>query len=276
MAEATLTSIHVFNRRRAGEIERVLIEDFNNYEKLNKNMYTDIYKSLSAENKKIAEKYVRFCIRGKLGRTVPVLLSNALFQSILLILKFRKQAGVSEKNPYVFGLPEQNKERYKYLKACTLIRKFAEECNASEASTLRGTILRKHVATYCIQLNLNEDDVSDLATFMGHSDKIHKDHYRQPIASRDILKISQYLEAVQGGTNNNPDEDSSTENNSENNGNENSLDRNMTEEEGIFSINYVYVIYILYVFTTHVLYIFFFFFFNVCIYMSSDYLCAIR
>jgi len=87
----------VFNRRRAGEIERVLIEDFNNYEKLNENMYNDIYKSLSTEHKKIAQKYVRFCIRSKLGHTVPVLLSNHLFQSVILILKYRKQAGVLKK-----------------------------------------------------------------------------------------------------------------------------------------------------------------------------------
>lgn len=33
---------------------------------------------------------------------------------------------------------------------------------------------------------------------MGHAEKIHREHYRQPLASRDILKISQYLEAVQG------------------------------------------------------------------------------
>lgn len=58
-------SVHVFNRRRAGEIERALIEDFQNLEKLNENMYSDIYKSLSAQHKEIAQKYVRFCIRGK-------------------------------------------------------------------------------------------------------------------------------------------------------------------------------------------------------------------
>ncbi|XP_011706114.1 PREDICTED: uncharacterized protein LOC105461309, partial [Wasmannia auropunctata] len=79
LAEVTLTSIHVFNRRRAGEIERILIEDFNTYEKVNKHMNSDIYKSLSTDDRKIAQKYVRFCIRGKLGRTVPVLLSNELF-----------------------------------------------------------------------------------------------------------------------------------------------------------------------------------------------------
>lgn len=87
LAEATLTSIHVFNRRRAGEIERILIKDFKNYESINKNMYSDIYASLSEENRKIAENYSRFCIRGKLGRTVPVLLTNELLKCINLFLQ---------------------------------------------------------------------------------------------------------------------------------------------------------------------------------------------
>lgn len=70
------------------------------------------------------------------------------------------------------------------------MRKFAKECNAIYSTNLPGTVLRKHVATYCIQLNLNDVDISDLATLMGHTDKIHKEHYRQPLASRDIVKIS--------------------------------------------------------------------------------------
>lgn len=61
-------------------------------------MYGDIYNSLSQEHKKIVKKYIRFCIRGKLGRTVPVLLSNALFECINLIIKYRKEAKVPEKN----------------------------------------------------------------------------------------------------------------------------------------------------------------------------------
>lgn len=198
LAKVTLTSIHVFNRRRAGEIERMLIEDFQSNEKLNKNMNNDIYNALIEENKKIAQKYIRFCIRGKLGRTVPVLLSNDIFECITLILEFRLEAGVPQKNPYVFGLPGLDRNRYKYLRACVLMRKFAKQCDASYPTSLRGTLLRKHVATYCIKLNLTDIDISDLATFMGHADKIHREHYRQPLASRDILKISQYLEAVQG------------------------------------------------------------------------------
>ncbi|XP_024893456.1 uncharacterized protein LOC112468487 [Temnothorax curvispinosus] len=154
-------------------------------------MYTNIYTSLSEQNRKIAQNYSRFCIRGKLSRTVPVLLTNKLLKCINLILQLREKAEVPKKNPYVFGLPGYIKNRYRHLRACLLMH--AQECNANESSSLRGTILQKHVATHCIQLNL-----TDLATFMGHAEKIHREHYRQPLASRDILKILQYLEAVQG------------------------------------------------------------------------------
>jgi len=35
---------------------------------------------------------------------VPVLLTNELFQCVILILKWRKEANVPSKNPYIFGL----------------------------------------------------------------------------------------------------------------------------------------------------------------------------
>ncbi|KAG5327755.1 POL5 protein, partial [Pseudoatta argentina] len=104
LAEITLTLIHVFNRRRAGEIQRILIEDFETYEKINKDMNSDIYNALSKADKEITEKYVRFLIHGKLGRTVPVLLSNELFQCVILILKLRKEANVLSQNPHIIGL----------------------------------------------------------------------------------------------------------------------------------------------------------------------------
>jgi len=64
--------------------------------------------------------------------------------------------------------------------------------------TLRGTHLRKHIATKCISLNLLEHQVNDLSNHLRHTDKIHKDHYRLPIASRDILQVSKLLEYAQG------------------------------------------------------------------------------
>lgn len=85
LAKTTLCSVQVFNRRRAGEMERVFIEDFENYEGISK----DLLKTLSAESQAIAKKYVRFVIRGKLNRTVPVLLSSKVLDCIKMILEYR-------------------------------------------------------------------------------------------------------------------------------------------------------------------------------------------
>ncbi|XP_046629076.1 uncharacterized protein LOC124309456 [Neodiprion virginianus] len=78
LAETTLTSVQIFNRRRAGEIERATIEDFRNHQSLDVNTDKDIFNSLSKGSQVLAQKYVRFAIRGKLNRTVPVLLSTQL------------------------------------------------------------------------------------------------------------------------------------------------------------------------------------------------------
>lgn len=198
LAEITLVSIQLFNRRRAGEIERVLIDDFRCYQSIDENVDKDLYNSLSNESKQLAQKYVRFTITGKLYRTVPVLLHNDLVKCIELILAHRKNAGVNEKNPYVFGLPSIDKVKFKYLRACKLMNKFSLQCGAEFPGRLRGTELRKQIATACVTMELSENEVSDVANFMGHADKVHKEIYRQPIISREIVQISKILEAAQG------------------------------------------------------------------------------
>lgn len=51
------------------------------------------------------KKYVRFLIRGKKARGVPVLLTHLMSKAMHLILKYRDDAGVSKNNPYLFGIP---------------------------------------------------------------------------------------------------------------------------------------------------------------------------
>lgn len=142
---------------------------------------------------------MRFLIRGKLGRTVPVILDMEIVQCIELILKYRKDANVPQNNPYVFGIPNySNKGNFKYLRACVLMRNFSKKCDAQMPHALRGTELRKHIATTCITLNLSENEVDDLANFMGHHEKIHKRHYRQSIPAVEIIRMTKFLEAALG------------------------------------------------------------------------------
>lgn len=219
LSEATLISIQLFNRRRAGECERIFIEDYQNHSGI------DNWGELSPKSRKLAKNYVRFEIRGKLNRTVPVLLSRLFTESIETILKFRKDAGVPEKNRFVFGIPGGNKQRFKYIRSCVLMRKFSTECGAKMPDTLRGTTLRKHVATECINLDLSETEVKDVASFMGHSAEIHKSHYRQPIIRREILRMSEVLEKAQGVQSDDSDESS----------NENDINEAHSQTGGNFS-----------------------------------------
>jgi len=139
---------------------------------------------------------MRITIRGKLGRTVPVLLHKEILECIKIIVHYCKYAGVSEINPYVFGINTIDKRRHGYLRACALMRKYSLASGAKMPTSLRGTILRKHIATICITLDVSENQVNDLADFMGHHEKIHKSHYRQSVIIRD-LAISRLLKYTQ-------------------------------------------------------------------------------
>jgi len=115
-----------------------------------------------------------------------------MIDSIETILKYRKIAGVFSKNSYLFDIP-RNKKRFKYLKACRLMREQSAVCGVENDKALRGTNLRKHIAT-CLSLNLSENEVSHVANFMGYHQDIHKQIYRQPVAKIDILDMSKILE----------------------------------------------------------------------------------
>lgn len=196
LSSFTLTSIQLFNRKRAGEIERMIIEDFNEHHQVNESEINSLLKmnndtfDTQTQN---AQEYARFVIRGKKARGVPVLLSKNMLNSVKLILSYRENAGVLNSNPYVFGTPG-NSTVHTHLSACNLMRRFANEAGVDHPELLRGTQLRKHLATQSALLNLDDCEVSDLANFMGHAEKIHKDIYRLPLATRDIARVSQILE----------------------------------------------------------------------------------
>jgi len=128
-----------------------------------------------------------------------------------MIVDYRKHAGVPEENPYIFGTNTVDKRRHAYLRACVLIKKYSVASGAKMPTSLRGTILRKHIATVCITLNVSENQINDLADFMDHHEKIHKSHYRQSVITRD-LAISRLLKYAQGDDASDESDDESDQN----------------------------------------------------------------
>lgn len=200
LASYTLVSLQLFNRRRAGEMERAKVCDFNSYQSAEDDVNKDIQSNFSKNDESVAHNYIRFCIRGKLNRSVPVLANNFNFKCLELIVKFRQKAGVPEDNPYLFGLPNSRGGIQRYLSACQLLRKYSVACGAQFPERLRGTELRKHLATRSAVLDYDDTQVSELANFMGHAEAIHRTHYRLSLPTRQIVKTSKILEGALDGS----------------------------------------------------------------------------
>ncbi|KAG5861490.1 hypothetical protein JTB14_038428 [Gonioctena quinquepunctata] len=148
---------------------------------------------LTEEEKQRVTQYVRFVIRGKLARGVPVLLHKSMHQCITVILNYRVE------QPIHFGIPQSEKSNvFHHVLATDLTREFLVACGAKNPKSLRVTNLRKHVATHSMTLNLQNEDIENLQSYMGHADKIHKEYYRQPLVHKDIVNMSKVLLSAQG------------------------------------------------------------------------------
>ncbi|XP_018360085.1 PREDICTED: probable serine/threonine-protein kinase DDB_G0283337 [Trachymyrmex cornetzi] len=134
LTQGTLILVQMFNRRRAGEIERLPIENYQNQETIDNVLNADIFKNISEESQQQAK-----------------------------------------------------------------------------------------------QFRIDENQVSDLANFMGHHEQIHKDVYRIPNGLIDMTEVSRLLQAAIDNKDNNNDSNEENSNN-ENSNNENSNNKNATED----------------------------------------------
>ncbi|CAH1114841.1 unnamed protein product [Psylliodes chrysocephalus] len=115
--------------------------------------------------------------------------------SVLLVLDNQKRAGVLESNPYVFGISNGSLTN-NHLSTCALMRKFSETSNVENSYSLRGTQLRKHLATESAPRNLNDLQGNGLANFMKHHTNIQLGHYRLAVPVR---KTTEVLKSLQMG-----------------------------------------------------------------------------
>lgn len=195
LSKYMLCYLQLFNRIKAGEIERLFLTDYNNYQDLNKEKDSVLYNSLTPDEQLLANNFVKINIRGKLGRIVPIIIRKKHVHIIDLLITQRLLAGIDSSNPYIFASPSGKRT---YFRACEAMRHCANECGASEPHKLRGTILRKHLATTAQILELGENTMGRLANFMGHDISVHKEHYRLPSTAVDLSQTSKILTIMEG------------------------------------------------------------------------------
>ncbi len=193
LAKVTLTQVFLFNRRRAEEVSKMPLSAF-----LSQNPsdpQEDVNEALSDLEKRLCQHCRREEIRGKRGRKVPVLLTPAMQQSLDLLVSKRQECGVLQDNTYLFARPLA----YSYYRGSDCLRHFAKVCGAKSPESLTSTKLRKQTGTLSQVLNLRNTELDQLADFLGHDIRVHRQFYRLPEGTLQLAKISKVLMALERG-----------------------------------------------------------------------------
>ena len=104
--------------------------------------------------------------------------------------------GVPNDNMYMFARPGA----LSAYRGGDCIQQYAKECGAKHPEVLTSTRLRKHIATMSQVLNLQENEADQLADFLGHDIRVHREYYRLPQGTLQLAKMSKVLLAMETGT----------------------------------------------------------------------------
>jgi len=193
LTQVILAKVIIFNRKRQGEVSKIKLAD---YQAKRKADNSEVTLALTDFERALLQTLERIEIRGKCGRTVPVLLTKEMIQWIDHLLMLRKSASViSETNIFLFATLGE----HAHFRGSDAMRKFAAECKAKQPHLLTSTKLRKHVASLAQVLSLQPNELDSLATFMGHDLRVHTQYYRLPFDIMQIARISKIFIAAEKG-----------------------------------------------------------------------------
>lgn len=193
LLETIFCRVILLNRRRPGELQRMLLSTYVNNEKKSET-YKEFEEVVSEAEKMLIQNMKRVVIRGKRGRGVPVIFSLDVQNHIRHSLKVRTNF-LAESNPYLFGKPGSNEPLCGYK----IMAKYSKACGAENPEALTCTRLRKHLATLTQLYNLSENEIEQLSTFMGHTPGVHRNSYRLPDDVYQTAKLSKLLLLMEKG-----------------------------------------------------------------------------
>lgn len=125
----------------SGESQHILVKDFQNIQLLSDTSLPEILDKLKESDQRKANTTFKLMIRGKLGRTVPVLVPQNVKRFLDYVYECRNEAKVPESNSYLFGLPGQlSGKRSRTLKTCVLMKKYSEIAEVKNPFSLRTTV----------------------------------------------------------------------------------------------------------------------------------------
>ncbi|XP_074035983.1 uncharacterized protein [Leptinotarsa decemlineata] len=196
LMETVYCRIILLNRKRPGKLQRMMLDTYeNSLTNVNNQNYEEFSEAISPTENILMKHFKRVVIRGKRGRGVPVLLSKEIQEHSEVLLKYRYKF-ISGNNLYFFGQTTSKEPICGYK----VLEKYAKECGAKNHHAIISTKLRKHLATLSQIFGMNENDLEQLATFMGHTLGVHRQNYRLPDDVFQTAKIAKILLLMEQGS----------------------------------------------------------------------------
>lgn len=180
LAETTLVSSLIHNRKRAGDVHYFTLKS---YEKQKRSGFqrqeitSEFIECLTEGEKLLTQHYIKLRTIGKASHQVPLLLPKQTFKYYELIYSIRintPQWFPYQNNNYFFTYPNSKR----WICGIASIRKWARKCEARNPNLLTIVRLRKHIATVTQLLALKDKDIEQLAKFMGHTRQTHDQFYK--------------------------------------------------------------------------------------------------
>ncbi|KAG5877457.1 hypothetical protein JTB14_024990 [Gonioctena quinquepunctata] len=198
LAECSLCFVLVFNRKRIGEVQFL---DINSYERDISSVNQEEFSNCLTEfEKNMSSCLKRVVVFGKGSKPVPILFTKLMQIYIELLLKIRKDTEIVPKeNKYVFANPGSTD---RWMSGSHIIRKFAFKCGAKKPELLTSTKFRKQIATLLQLMNFQNDEMEQIARFMGHTEKTHREFYRLTEDTYQTAKVAKVLLLLNAGKGN--------------------------------------------------------------------------
>lgn len=152
LANASLSRIIIFNKRRSGEASKIKIEDISQNHDWLGECTQELQSTLSPLEKQLCSRLSLINVCGKKGRKVPVILTEDIKGAMQTLLKFRNRVkSVLAENKYVFPAAHSKN----HLRGDNCLKKMWEEAKLEKPELVTGTKLRKYMATVVQIFNLN-------------------------------------------------------------------------------------------------------------------------
>lgn len=184
----------IFNGRRGGEPARLTIKEWENA--LN-NVWLDKQRIQNTLSESQLESGMKITYQSGKGvnHSVPVLIPTDTIEAMKLLgsADIRSQAGVSEKNIYIF--PSTQSSLY-HCSGWHSLKNIVKQLNLIDESKVTGTSNRHRLSTLVAGLGVSDAQMSLAYDHFGHSETINKTIYQAPAAHLQLLSTGKHLEAI--------------------------------------------------------------------------------